>query len=56
LPGRAAAMPALLPQRSTALLVMAGLCLGVVFALTFMELKLPDHAAPPEPGIATSTR
>jgi len=52
LPGRAEAIPATPPQRSTAFLVMAGLCLGLLFALTFVASKMPNHAATPEPGIA----
>jgi hypothetical protein len=56
LPGRVTAMPDEAPDRATVLLVMAGLCIGLSFALMFIASKTPNHGAGPEAGIATSVR
>jgi hypothetical protein len=45
LPRRATARPDAPPHRATALLVVAGLCIGLAFALIFIALKLPIHHA-----------
>jgi hypothetical protein len=56
LPGRATAMPDPVSERRTALLVMAGLCIGLSFALTFFASKMPSQAPAPVTGITTTTR
>jgi len=55
LPGRATAIPDQMSERTTAFLVMAGLCIGLSFALMFVASKMPNHGTLPE-GTAASTR
>ena len=54
LPGRPSAMPDQVSERKTALLVVAGLCIGLSFALMFIGSKMPNHGAVPGAGIAAT--
>jgi hypothetical protein len=54
LPTRKAEVPDMAQERTTAFLVMAGLCIGVSLALFFIESNGANHAAPLESAATIS--
>ena len=49
-------VPDKMPERATAFLLMAGLCIGVALALMFIASNAENHVAPAETGFATSAK
>jgi hypothetical protein len=56
LPRQASALPSMAPERATACLVIAGLCIGLSFAFFLAATRMPDHSAAAEHSIGAIAR